>query len=198
MNQQPLKYLDLGACNWAPADWSRRFYPDDLPADWQFSYYANEFRQVFITAEQWHGTAAEVLNWRAELPDDFRLFLEIAERQVNAPDWAKTAEMLSLFNWGAVVRDEGLVGTLRGIARRVDLLTDGECLLQPLWRASQTDDENVQLAVLNSVTALDPHQLRDLFEHFKSAVATPELLVFLDAPYETTEKMRQMCELYGW
>ena len=195
MNQQPLKYLNVGACNWAPADWSIRFYPDDLPADWQFSYYANEFRQVFITAEQWHGTVAEVLSWRDELPDDFRLFLEITEQQLNAPDWAKTAEVLATLNWGAVVRDEHLAEALRGIVCRVDLWLEGEHLLRPLW---QSDDDKVQLAVFRSETALDPLQLRALFEHFGAAVKRPELLVFLDTPYETTEKMRQMCELYGW
>jgi len=195
MNQSPLKYLDIGACNWAPEDWQTRFYPDDLPEDWQFSYYANEFNQVFISAEQWNGTLAELLSWCEEVPDDFRLYLEVTRERVESADWRKLVKVLSSLNWGAVVRDESLLVELQGVARRVDLLLDGELLLRPLW---QSAGEDMQLAIFRSETALNPLQLRYLFEQFGASVKSSELLVFLDTPYETTEKMRQMCELYGW
>lgn len=195
MNQSPLHYLDIGACNWVPADWLTRFYPDDLPEDWQFSYYSNEFNQVFISDGQWNGTVPELLNWREEVSEGFRLYLEVTKERVESDDWSKLLTVLSSFNWGAVVRDENLLSELQGVAARVDLLLDDELLLRPLW---QPDGEDMQLAILRSATALNPLQLRDLFEQLDASVTSPELLVFLDAPYETTEKMRQMCELYGW
>lgn len=202
MSNQYVNYLDVGGCHWAPADWLIRFYPDDLPEDWRCAYYANEFKQVFITAEQWQGKANEVLGWQEEVSDDFRFFLEVTEQHLKSPDWANTAEVLSSLCSGAVVRDERLADALRGIVRRVDLLVDGEHLLRPLWSEDQADDEHVelstQLAVFHSETALNPVQLRELFEYFAESAERSELLVFLDAPYETVQKVRQMCELYGW
>jgi len=34
--------------------WSKSFFPDDLPEDWRFDYYANEFRAIFLDKSDRH------------------------------------------------------------------------------------------------------------------------------------------------
>ncbi|MEZ5537896.1 MAG: hypothetical protein R3F02_20015 [Thiolinea sp.] len=193
MDKKKLRYLELGACGIEPADWASEYYPDDLPEDWKFAYYTNKFKQIFLTAEQWQ--RAELSEWFAEVGDEFRFYLELTGAQLSSADWESTVRLIQTANCAAVVRDAGVADELHGIVRRADLLIENKLLLQPLWQAEQ---ENRQLALVHSVIALNPLQLRELFETFQQSVQCPELLVFLDTPYETAQKMRQMCELYGW
>lgn len=59
-NAPSLPRLVVAAQGWRHADWQNRFYPDDLPEDWQLAYYANEFRAVLVpppadvaTCQEW-------------------------------------------------------------------------------------------------------------------------------------------------
>ena len=38
----------LGAQDWNNESWDEEFYPEDLPADWQLAFYANEYGTVVI------------------------------------------------------------------------------------------------------------------------------------------------------
>lgn len=38
----------IGAADWQVQAWRDSYYPDDLPAEWQLGYYANEFTTTFI------------------------------------------------------------------------------------------------------------------------------------------------------
>lgn len=196
MKQQQLQHLDLGTCGLEPADWSTSYYPDDLPEEWKLAYYANEFLHLFIPAVQWQGHEIEWLEQLAEVEDEqFCFYVEFTGQQLSAANWDKLAQQLREINCAAMVRDEQLAQALHGIVSRVDLLRDNEILLQPLWQAA---DDDRQLALLHSETALNPLQLRETFEIFQRSAQCRELVVFLDTPYQTAEKIRQMCELYGW
>ena len=70
--------LLIGACGWSHPGWSGDFYPQDLPADWRLSYYANEFPVVLITEEEWHLPEADVSSWCEESDASFRFLLEIS------------------------------------------------------------------------------------------------------------------------
>lgn len=196
MAKQRLQHLNLSACGLTPANWATHYYPDDLPDEWKIAYYTNEFRQLFMPAGQWQGD--ELADWQEEISADFadfRFYVEITAEQVAKTDWPQTATQLGEINCAAVVRDAQLAEILKSVVKRIDLLVDGELLLQPLWQA---EPEGLQLALLCSETDLSPLQLRDLFTEFQQNVPCTELVVFLDTPYQSAEKMRQMCELYGW
>lgn len=45
--------IQLGAYGWMHAQWNDVFYPEDLPLDWQLSYYSNEFNTVLVPASYW-------------------------------------------------------------------------------------------------------------------------------------------------
>lgn len=63
---------------WDLAD-SDLFYPDDLPKDWQLSYFANSFRAALLPAEFWASAAPEtVTQWHDDVPPGFRFAAERA------------------------------------------------------------------------------------------------------------------------
>lgn len=89
----------VGACGWQHAAWRGAFYPDDLPDDWQLSYYGTQFPAVYLTAPMWQGaSAAAWKQWLAETHEGFVFVLEpvagispqvLSARVVLAtPDWA--------------------------------------------------------------------------------------------------------------
>ncbi|MBK5931634.1 DUF72 domain-containing protein [Halochromatium salexigens] len=53
------------------------FYPDDLPEDWQLSYFANCFHATLLPASFWRPSeASQFAQWRDEVPAGFRFVAE--------------------------------------------------------------------------------------------------------------------------
>ncbi|TVO77056.1 DUF72 domain-containing protein [Sedimenticola selenatireducens] len=67
--------IKMGSFGWDHKDWQGPFYPDDLPADWRLSYYANEFSVVLVPFSVW--TADECATWHDDVPESFRFVLDI-------------------------------------------------------------------------------------------------------------------------
>lgn len=40
--------LHIGSYGWQYQSWENSFYPEDLPGEWQFAYYANEYSVIMI------------------------------------------------------------------------------------------------------------------------------------------------------
>ncbi|MDW8322566.1 MAG: hypothetical protein RMK60_00545 [Burkholderiales bacterium] len=77
MTQSPDYAVYLGAQGFAHAAWVGAFYPDDLPEDWRFAYYASQFRAVFLPHPLW--TLIAPTQWQAWVQDcqpTFRFVLE--------------------------------------------------------------------------------------------------------------------------
>lgn len=77
MPQNPTYSCYLGAQGWQHSGWQGRFYPDDLPAEWQLTYYNNFFSCTYLNYREWAGTS--VATWRERLNDvqpQFRLILQ--------------------------------------------------------------------------------------------------------------------------
>ena len=88
MPQNPTYSCYLGAHGWQHAHWQGRFYPEDLPSDWQLAYYNNFFSCVYLAHAEWSSAPTET--WRTRLDDmqpQFRLLLEMpAGLEANARD----------------------------------------------------------------------------------------------------------------
>lgn len=94
------KLVLVGASGWEHAAWRGAFYPDDLPEDWQLSYYATQFQAVYLPAASWQGASDATWDaWLHDSHDGFHFVLEQAAgarpapasaRVVLAtPDWAQ-------------------------------------------------------------------------------------------------------------
>lgn len=70
----------LGAVGWAHAAWQGDFYPDDLPEDWQLSFYNTQFRCVYLPPALWKNASdAEVAGWLDDTLERFRFVLGAPE-----------------------------------------------------------------------------------------------------------------------
>ncbi len=66
----------LGSAGWSHAAWRGNFYPEDLPEDWQLSFYNTQFRCAYLPHEQWRDASdEEVSAWLRETIESFRFVL---------------------------------------------------------------------------------------------------------------------------
>lgn len=71
------KNIVLGAYGWRHPLWLSTFYPDDLPEDWQLTYFSNEFNAVLVPAAYWQaGEIVDCEEWMDAVHDDFQFFVE--------------------------------------------------------------------------------------------------------------------------
>ncbi len=82
----------IAARGWSHSCWHGNFYPDDLPEDWQLSYYSNEFSAVVVPASQWVGLDyVEFERWKEDVPERFLFYLEVEDLLAN---WEQAAEIV--------------------------------------------------------------------------------------------------------
>ena len=87
-----LTEIFVAARGWSHSSWYGNFYPDDLPEDWQLSYYSNEFSAVVVPASEWVGLDyVELERWVEDIPEGFHFYLEIEDLLT---DWEQTAGLL--------------------------------------------------------------------------------------------------------
>lgn len=78
-----------GTLGWSHDAWMGDFYPEDMPEDWQLSFYNTQFRCVYLPFEQWrHATDEEVAGWLCDTQEGFRFVLGVP-RQLGEDDKRK-------------------------------------------------------------------------------------------------------------
>jgi len=69
--------FEIGARGWLYQQWSGNFYPEDLPDEWRFSYYCNQFRTVLVPANLFYqSTLQDIEGWIESCDDEFRFYIE--------------------------------------------------------------------------------------------------------------------------
>lgn len=68
----------IGTRGWSDAVPGDDFYPEDLPADWRFSFYSNNLRSVLVPQELWPATSRETVSeWLNDSDPAFRFVVEL-------------------------------------------------------------------------------------------------------------------------
>jgi len=75
--------LRIGSYGWKHKAWQDSFYPEDLPEDWQLTYYANEYSSVLIPTHYLLGDECDIEQWQDDVPDAFRFYLQWPETEVD-------------------------------------------------------------------------------------------------------------------
>lgn len=76
--------LKIGARGWRHKQWVGPYYPDDLPVEWQLTYYANDFQVVLVPVEYWEKSKGYNLEeWLEAVDENFRFYLECPSLEVN-------------------------------------------------------------------------------------------------------------------
>ncbi len=116
--------LLIGASGWSHTGWRAEFYPEDLPADWQLGYYANEFPVVLVTEREWALPDADAGHWCEDTDSSFRFVAEITA----SPEAAIPQQLNRLAGFGA--RCSGVIlcaaanSDLTAIKTLVDVIDD--------------------------------------------------------------------------
>ena len=79
-----MKQVLVGAARWQVDRWQSEYYPEDLPVEWQLSFYANEFNTVLLDCRHYNDTQS--MNALGEMLEDchegFRPVLYVAVAEV--------------------------------------------------------------------------------------------------------------------
>ena len=68
----PLSY------GWEHEAWLTSYYPDDLPEDWRFGYFANEHAGVIVPESVWQNADADQIEeWFDDAHDNFAWVIEV-------------------------------------------------------------------------------------------------------------------------
>ena len=116
----------VGADGWQHAHWQGTFYPDDLPDDWQLSFYNSQFRCVYLQRVVWTGlSTADAQAWLNDTHAGFRFILEPPDSPSDS-----TATYLGTLSGRAFVDDGGAddrellwfppAPDLRGLRHRIE------------------------------------------------------------------------------
>lgn len=89
----------VGAWGWKHSGWENGvFYPDDLPSDWQLSYYANEFNLVVVPASYYRSTGFDAEQYSDDVSPGFAFYIDWPFQQLsNQADYYQCAENCQQF-----------------------------------------------------------------------------------------------------
>lgn len=98
--------LQIGSIGWQHAHWDTAFYPEDLPADWRLTYYANEFSCVLLPLAALVAEELDVAQLCDDVPDGFTFYL----LHEDAPWSSQLDDLAGAFGdrLGAIINDGGL------------------------------------------------------------------------------------------
>ncbi len=148
------------------------FYPDDLPADWRLSYYANEFQTLLLTPSDMPGTddlSASLSELSDELDEDFILLFDISSCSQSMRAALLTWQKQSDFPAALL-----LVDMKNLLQHNTQPCFPGvRCLLAPIAVNSESDTAaELLVCLVNDSKKLSPRELRELIEMLRIAGKT--------------------------
>ncbi len=152
--------LMVGTCGWDRNEWIGSYYPEELPEDWRFGYYSNEYRAVLMTADHWK-LEQPIADWIEDADEAFRMVLELPpELSQPVTGWSR--------HWDAFRRDSALLDPFR---RGYLLSPDPEMEPDPAWLERALGVIGAQAPV--SVDLRGPWHSAPIHECMQSAGAMP-------------------------
>lgn len=91
--------INVGAADWQHLEWLEQFYPEDLPEDWQLSFYTNEFSVVLVTHSNWFNQSNIIETIQDQTEPGFRCLFEIRfDQQLNLQQVIENLTYLSVIS----------------------------------------------------------------------------------------------------
>lgn len=215
----------IGTEGWHHAAWRGGFYPDELPADWEFCYYSNRLRAVWVPADALaQASAAEIAAWLHDSDPAFRFVLGVAPTSVATPSLlrafaARVAALMprtagvALTDVGTEVGEPaGLIASLQAFAPvcidtaggaphvadigQVARVWDLEREPTPPWREQKLGADTLCIA---RMAGGHPRAIRHALEQLAAAPTTTAGLFFSPsaAAADYAEQARTLAELLG-
>ena len=175
--------LRVGAYGWRHDHWQQSFYEDELPEDWQLTFYANEYSTVLVPAS-YLDESRDIEQWCDDVNENFRFYFEWPEQA--GADSELLAELMSA--------DENLGGILLNTSTQLS----AGCPVYD-WRANNGLDKvwqpshpvKTDLAVF-AVEQSDLRQQRAWLESFVEDSAGKARALLVTDPELDIQKLREL------
>ena len=141
--------IRAGARGWQFEQWAGEFYPDDLPEDWRFSFYSNDYQVVLVPYEYLTQFSLEEWSeWIEDTSKDFWFYLEISE----SASWDELAPLFKVF-----------ADKLKGIIVVIEHLTAIDSLASLINKAKRVSPVSIRREG-NEVSDKDMATLQSCYE----------------------------------
>ena len=141
--------LRVGAYGWKHENWLDSFYPEDLPGDWQLTYYANEFSCVLMPAHYLLADDCDIEQWLDDVPDTFKFYVEWPDSDVD--DDLLLNQLLMFGDQLSGI----LIKRSRQLATKIPVYCWSGCKMQQqLWQPDNQGQSGV------AAIAIDGHDLK--------------------------------------
>ncbi len=187
-------------------DWDRDFFPDDLPADWRLSFYANEYGGILLPAEVWE-QEQKPDDWLDDVPEvfDFHFQVRAGMRRASLDRLIKAADALDVRLKGLILEAEDeqgydrLLDSLKGILPGRKLSVMSPCRdLSLCWQPELTTVTACGPGVLMLNGDKTPRELRTMIEDFAAVTTEETAILFVRAPVPAMENLKTLLDLMGY
>lgn len=214
----------IGTEGWRHAAWRGGYYPEELPADWEFCYYSNRLRAVWLPAEAAEAGAAEIGEWLCDSDPAFRFVLSVAVARAVNDAWrtAFCARIAALqprlagfvLNDFASLRSTGAMRVVTALRALAPVCVDapsgvsaalGDIACTSVWEVDTEPTPPWHGAPIQSglclarMTGGNPRAIRTALEQLAAAPSTTAGLFFRPsaAAADHAESARTLAELLG-
>lgn len=184
--------LRVGAYGWQHEHWLSEFYPEDLPKDWQLSYYANEYSTVLVPANYWQSEIWSPEQWQEDVPEHFMFFIECPKLD-DYDDFLEEVSFLGNQLGGIIVDDQIVLET----NYPVYCWHDENNKARSIWQINHHVNSDVACMQLNDTDLKT--QKEYLAQFAKDSNGKPETVILLDenVPIKRLNEFKTLIELMG-
>lgn len=212
--------LIIGLRGWQYPQWLGGFYPEDMPKEWWFSYYSNEFRSVLLPYKYLVDNDEDtVQDWLDDSDNSFKFYLELPA-SVSWDEVKTRIEILKPQIAGIEIKIQSdkkynlhlMESLLQNLVKVAPLITDWDKTtneMEPLLRSVQTGcywaqvpqesrfcQGPVAIVETESSTINDPKQIRKFLESCLSAQGPSTIGVFFSGLSPNYNQARNAAMIY--
>jgi len=215
--------FEIGARGWFYTQWSGQFYPEDLPEEWKFVYYSNQFRTVLVPTELFcQSELADIEDWVENCNDEFRFYIEV----LPTTNWEQIKPKIDCLNQqlaGIVIRSDSgslaapelvealLVQALEVVPTYIDAVIAGILDAAEISHKNNElgcvcDYEDLQsdwikpfsraVVLISTANGQEPKQLRKMFNSFLSNNSLVVYSLFFASSVPQIKDMETMQTIY--
>ena len=191
--------ISVAPRGWLNEAWSG-FYPPDIPTEWRFDFFCNEFDAVVVPPSHWHhATEKRLRSWLTKSSDEFAFIplLDLSHSDPKLSDWKRTCALLAERIPAILVRSDSPVYAGEDLPK--DCLFSGKPVILLDDHAAEKDDSPIGdgtnevihcqtgpglLCSRGSVAAFDldhgcqPQQVRHVIEQAREEEQRKQLVLF--------------------
>ncbi len=186
--EQTTGNLKLGCYGWQHPRWQGAYYPDDLPADWQLGYYANDFSCVLVPADYWQQDV-DMDDWLDAVHESFCFYLEWPQDIKCQQKVLQAGEVLKP-HLGGLLLDKT---TGDADVSRLPVMHG-----KPIWRPGV--ESSLSVGLVDSIKGIDLQQQRSWLEAFDRASHHQARALFVmdaNVDHKQLTDMQKLAEMLG-